>query len=67
MKNKFLIIGIKKKFNLILPNYSMILPNPSRNIMIDSLLFKFSLEEKIYKRKIPVILKNDPDYHKKYI
>ena len=67
MKNKFLIFGIKKKLNLILPNYSMILPNHSRNIMIDSLLFKFSLEEKIYKRKIPVISINDPDYHKKYI
>jgi len=67
MKSKFLIFGIKKKLNLILLNYNMIFPNPSRNIIVDSLLFKFSLEEKIYKRKIPVISINDPNYHEKYI
>ena len=63
---KKLIFGIKKYiFNLILPNCSVILLNHPRNIIINSLPFNFSLEVKIYKRKVSLISINDPDYHKK--
>jgi hypothetical protein len=56
MKNKILIFEVKKSImNSILSNCSVILSNLPRNIIISSLSFKFSLEVKIYKRKILVI------------
>jgi hypothetical protein len=45
MKYKILIFGIKKTImNLMLANYNVILLNYPRNIIINSLPFKFSLE-----------------------
>jgi hypothetical protein len=62
MTNKILIFEIKKIIlDWMFHNWSVILSNLPRKIIISSLPFKFFLEVKIYKRKISIISINGPN------